>query len=137
MTLEANKARAKTFMDGLGAGRFPDNLLSDDFAAWTILSGDLPGERYRGAVAMLASVFQAPVKIDIQTLTAEDDRVVVQSRSEGTLVDGTVYRNDYVFVLTFAGGRIAKAQEYFNTATVREVLAPVMQAAAARAAEQK
>ena len=47
MSLERNKQIATRFIEALGRGRVDETPFTDDFAAWTASSGNVPGPEYR------------------------------------------------------------------------------------------
>jgi hypothetical protein len=67
-------------------------------------------------------------------LTAEEDRVAAEIRSNGRFTDGDAYENVYVFVLRIRDGRIAFVAEHFNPDPVVKQILPRIQAAMAKAA---
>lgn len=131
-----NRAIAKAFIASIPGGRLDTALMADDFTAWTTGSGEMPSpaQRLPGGVALLATVFSQPLRIDITAITAEDDRVVLEADSFGPLVNGQEYRNRYVFVLRLKNGKVSRFEEHNNPIVVREVLGPLMKAAMDKAA---
>jgi ketosteroid isomerase-like protein len=126
MSLTDHRESIKAFLAGVASGHVPDALVTSDFHAWTTSSGALPGERYRGGVGLLAKIFARPLQMDIISLTAEEDRVVAEVQSQGTLITGEDYRNTYVFVFRLRDGRVASLAEHFNPVVVTQMLAPLM-----------
>jgi uncharacterized protein len=63
---------------------------------------------------------------DIQSVTAEGERVVVEFEGNGTLVNGEPYCNQYCMVFTLAEGRIRQINEYFCTILADEKLWPLV-----------
>lgn len=121
---------AERFLAALSAGDVPDDLLTGDFTAWTTSSQVwVEKARYQGAIRLLASVFDAGLQFRALAITAEEDRIAVEVRSHGMLVNGEVFEGAYSFHLRTRDGRIASIAEYFDPATVRAKLAPLMQAA--------
>jgi ketosteroid isomerase-like protein len=62
----------------------------------------------------------------IHSVTAEDDRVVVEFEGNGTLVNGEPYCNEYCMVFSLADGRIKQVNEYFCTILADEKLWPLV-----------
>jgi len=50
------------------------------------------------------------------------DVIVVQARGRNLTRDGQRYDNDYVFVIHFRDGKIARYEEYCDTALIARVL---------------
>ncbi len=93
-------------------------------------------QRYQHLVRLLAAMCAEPIRFEIHALTAEEDRVVAEASSLATLIDGSEYRMDYVFVLRIRNGRIAPNAEHFNALVAQEKLVPLMAEAAARLVTQ-
>jgi ketosteroid isomerase-like protein len=130
----SNRQIAEAFFAALSAGSLPDDLVTEDLTAWTTTSGSMPGERYRGGVKLLQSLFPAGLAYTVDSLTAEEDRVAAEVQSRGTLSTGEDFHNIYVFLLRIRDGRVASVAEHFNPGVVREKIAPLMQAAMAKPA---
>lgn len=129
-----NHQLVRDFFAALSSGNLPDELLTPDMTAWTTTSGTSDKARYQGSVKLLGSVFNDGLTYTVQSLTAEEDRVAAEVQSHGTLVNGEVFQNTYVFVFRIRDGRIASAAEHFNPDIVREKIVPLIQAAMAKAA---
>ena len=124
---EANKALARAYFAAVTAGELPDSLLAADMTAWTTTQGPLDKATYQGLIKVLAQMCAQPLAFTVQSLTAEDDRVVAEPTSEGVLVNGQPYGNTYIFVFRIRDGRIAAIAEHFNALVVQETLIPLMQ----------
>jgi ketosteroid isomerase-like protein len=55
------------------------------------------------------------MKFTIHSITAQDDRVVVEAENISNIIDGTVYDNFYVFIFYIRGGAIYRMNEYLDT----------------------
>lgn len=64
----------------------------------------------------------------VQTVTAENERVVVEFEGNATLSNGARYCNQYAMVFTLRDGKIKHINEYFCTKLADEVLYPVVAA---------
>lgn len=116
------------YLAAVTAGELPDSLLTPDMTAWTTTQGTIDKATYQGMIRLLAAVSAQPLRFTVDSITAEEDRVVAEVRSEGTLINGEPYANTYVFVLRVRDGRIAAIAEHFNALIVQEKLMPVVQA---------
>jgi ketosteroid isomerase-like protein len=123
----------REFLAALSKGELADDMLTPDFSGWTVLSGPVTKAVYQAAFKVFSSIFEEGPTPTIHSLTAEEDRVVAEFRSTGTLANGDAYQNDYLFLFRIREGRIAYVGEYFNPDIVREKIAPAMAAAMARA----
>jgi hypothetical protein len=126
----------REFLAALSQGGLADDMLTPDFSGWTVLSGPVNRATYQGAFQVFSGIFKEGPLLTIHSLTAEDDRVVAEFRSNGTLVNGDAYQNDYLFLFRIRDGRIAYVGEYFNPDIVREKIAPAMAAVMARQARR-
>ena len=118
---------ARKFFAGLFSGDIPDELLAPGMTAWTTL-GTVDKATYQGGVKVLASLFIGGFNYTIDSLTAEEDRVVAEIRSNGKFPDGGGYENVYVFVLRIRDGRVASVAEHLNPDPVVKKIMPRMQA---------
>ncbi|MFD2430180.1 nuclear transport factor 2 family protein [Sphingobium scionense] len=89
---------------------------------------DAPAAAYQRGVAMLGSLFQGGLTFTVDSLTAQEDRVAVEVRSAGMLVNGEPFANRYVFLLRIRDDRIASVAEHFNPAPVEAQIKPLIQA---------
>jgi ketosteroid isomerase-like protein len=131
--MNANHQIVREFLAALSKGELKDDMLAPDFSGWTVLSGPVARATYQRAFAVFASIFSEGPTPTIHSLTAEDDRVVAEFRSKGTLRSGDAYQNDYLFLFRIRDGRIAYVGEYFNPDVVRAKIGPAMAAAMAEA----
>jgi ketosteroid isomerase-like protein len=120
------------FFAAVRAGELPDAMLTEDMAGWTTLQGPMSKAAYQEAIRILARISREPLAFTIDSVTAEDDRVAAEVRSDGVLIDGTPYANTYVFVFRVRDGKIASVAEHFNALIVREKMIPLLHTPAAR-----
>ena len=124
----ANKELARAYFAAVTAGELPDALLTPDMTAWTTTQGTMDKAAYQGLIRLLRRMCAEPLAFTVEALTAEDDRVVAEARSDGVLVNGEPYGNTYVFVFRVRDGRIAAIAEHFNALIVQEKLVPLVRA---------
>ena len=62
--------------------------------------------------------------VDIDQMTAEDDRVAVKARSTAVTADSKLYCNEYHFLFWFSEGKIVRIDEYLCSMTMARVLNP-------------
>jgi uncharacterized protein len=102
-------------------------LLADDIQ-WT----NIGSTRYSGTYAgkeqliseLLGPVFgrlKAGIESTIDSIIAEGEFVVVQSRGEAETKEGQSYNNTYCHVFHLRGGKIVQVTEYFDTALTNAV----------------
>lgn len=129
--MQTNKQMVRDFFAAIAVGDLPDALVTPDMTFWSVNSGVSDRARFHGGIKILASIFGGTLTYDIAALTAEEDRVVAEISSHGTLANGEAFDNTHVFVFRFRDGRIAAVVEYMNQFVVRDKLAPLLQAAMA------
>jgi ketosteroid isomerase-like protein len=61
-------------------------------------------------------LFSRDVKLDFRGFYGDGDVVVVEQRLQATLPNGSVYDNDYCFVLELENGQVRRVREYMDTA---------------------
>jgi ketosteroid isomerase-like protein len=133
---EQNYALAREYFAAVSNGDLPDDLLTPDMTGWITTGGAMDKSSYQYLIKLLAAMCARPLRFAIQSLTADEDRVVAEAESEGTLVNGEEYRNSYVFVFRIRDGRIAAVAEHYNALTVQDKLMPLIGAAKAKLAGQ-
>lgn len=129
-----NHQLARAYFTAVTAGELPDELLTPDMTGWITTGATMDKASYQRLVRLLAAMCDGPLAFTVNSLTAEDDRVVAEAQSEGLLVNGETYRNTYVFVFRIRDGRIASVAEHYNALVAQEKLVPLMKDAAARIA---
>jgi ketosteroid isomerase-like protein len=131
---EQNKRVVLAFIEAMGAGdaAAAEPCLAPD--AYTLAKGfgKFAGVRERELILATISAFRklvpAGMQPDIQSMTAEGDRVVVEFEGNATLSNGASYCNQYCMVFTLLDGRIKQVNEYFCTILADEVLFPLVAA---------
>jgi ketosteroid isomerase-like protein len=127
MSIEERKTLARRYLELLPLGRIAELPLSPRFSGWSSLSGEVPGPEFLTRIAVLPKMFNPPLQFTIDAVTAEDDRVAVQCHSQGMLIDGKPYDNQYHYLMTFEQDRLLKVFEYMNPKKA-EVMFAVLQA---------
>jgi hypothetical protein len=131
---DANHQIAREFFAALSSGDLPDALLTHDMTAWTTSSGAWSDKaRFQFGIKLLRSIFDGGLSYQVDSLTAEEDRVAAEVQSNGTLINGEQYRSRYVFMLRIRDGRIASVAEHTDPGPVREKLGPLLREAMAKA----
>lgn len=122
-----NAAAARSFVEALlaGAGGDAKALLAPDATWW--ISGTLPfsgtfsiAELFAGSAQMFAEA-TGPRTGGIGAITAQDDRVAVESWVRRELGDGRVYHNEVHMLMTFRDGLIVAIKEYGDTDLLRRL----------------
>jgi ketosteroid isomerase-like protein len=130
-TIEKNKRTACEFIESLQdlTGARSASLMSES-ATWQVMArsktlplGDqLTKAQFCTMIQSMQVVFPKGVRHEIKTLTAEEDRVAIETESHADLPGGRVYRNVYHFLLRIEGDKVASAQEYTDLLYAKEVI---------------
>jgi ketosteroid isomerase-like protein len=132
---QSNHQLVRDFLAALPSGNIPDDLLAPDISVWTTSGGaGVDKARYLGALKLLASITNGPMTYILDSLTAEEDRVVAEVREHGTLINGEDIRNDFLIMFRIRDGRIASIAEHFNPIPVKEKIEPLMRNAMSKTA---
>ncbi len=129
---ERNHQLVRDFFLAIAKGEVPDALVTPDMTFWSVNSGTADRARFHGAMKILSSIFSGTLVYDIVSLTAEDDRVVAEITSRGTLA-GEPFDNTHLFLFRIRDERIDNVIEYMNQFVVRDRIIPQMQAAMSKA----
>ena len=99
----------------------------DDVVWRTIGEGSWSGE-FSGKQTIIDEIFRPLERVLVERATIPtrlidgDDVIVVQARGKNATRDGQRYDNDYVFVIHFKDGKIARYEEYCDTELIARVL---------------
>lgn len=126
------KTVLQRYVDALDAGdaRSVRELFAPD-ASWRLDAGDLPTSgTFSGREAIIdgflktAMSHYAPdtIQLQITSMIAEGDRVVLQWTSRAKTVNGRDYENDNIGVFTVRDGKIQNVREYMDTLYVKDVV---------------
>lgn len=129
MSTEQNKQLVRDTWDAIGAGdldTFMNNLADD--VTWTFFgshrfAGTLSGkdELTNKLFAPLGDVLDGGISVDVLSMTAEGERVVVEAKGKAKAKSGKDYNNDYCLVITCANGKIQAVREYLDSELVTDV----------------
>ena len=130
MTLEQKRAAAIKF--ALSVGTVPngldDDLVTEDFLYWAHGIGTIDKETFRRLIVTMKPLFASPVQFHIAGTTAEGDRIAIEADGDGTLTNGTPYRNKYHFLAVFRGDKIQSFKEYYDSKYSAEIFGPALAA---------
>jgi ketosteroid isomerase-like protein len=116
-SLVVNKQVVREFFEylnqhGLAAalGTFPEDC------RWWNAAGVVSRDQMRAFVQALVSHLAEELVFEIDTVTAEEDRVAVEARARGLRKNGVRYANTYHFLFRVRSGRIVEVREHCDTA---------------------
>lgn len=102
----------RDFLNALSRGELKEEMLTPDMSGGTVLSGTVDRKTHQPAFELLSRLFKGELAITIHSPTSEDDRAVTEFSSDGTLLTGAVYYNDYLFLFRIRDGQAARVSEY-------------------------
>ena len=105
------------------------SFCTDDFR-WIMMDKRMGGgepasfskDDYIKMVSGFGGIFPQGIRMEFEAPLAGKDRVAVEARSEGLMKNGNAYRNLYVFMLRFSGGRIKEIREYLDSGYAHRTL---------------
>lgn len=130
---EQNKKVVITFIEAMGRSDGAAAIPCLDPEAFTLAKGfgKFAGVRQYdtivGTIDAFKQLLPAGLRPTIQSITAEDDRVVVEFEGNSVTCDGQPYCNQYCMVFTMRDGRIRQVNEYFCTILADQVLWPLVE----------
>jgi ketosteroid isomerase-like protein len=130
--IEANKQVALKFLNAMSEGDAETMASCLALDAFTITKGfgKVSGRRDRNTMLATTAAFKEIVPAGfsptIEKLVAEGDTVVLEFQGNAVLSNGKPYCNEYVFVLTFADGKIKQLNEYFCTVLADALILPLL-----------
>lgn len=129
---EANKQVVLTFIEAMGKGDpvAAAPCIAEDTFTLAKGFGKFAGVRTHDTILATIGAFKqlmpTGMKPEIFSVTAEDDRVVVEFEGNGTLINGETYSNQYCMVFMLREGKIRQVNEYFCTILADEKLWPLV-----------
>lgn len=124
MSIEQNKKLAVEFFARLSANDIAGALdtMTDD-ATWWIAgkreqlpaAGDHSKKQIARLLDTMVSQLKNGLKMTLNSLIAEADKVAVEVESYGELRNGRVYNQEYHVLLTIREGKISEVREYLDT----------------------
>ena len=125
-----NKETAKKFLTAMGTGDADTvkSVITSDMTIVTtgtsLMSVTHDYNAILGVAGGISAVTKSGIAFTFLNLTAEDDRVAVETEGKSTMLDGTPYNNQYHFLIFFRDGKVCKMREYLDTKLVDAVLVP-------------
>ena len=129
---EQNKKVVLNFIEAMGKGdaAAAAPCIAEDTFTLAKGFGKFAGVRTHDTILATIAAFRqlmpSGMEPDIHSVTAEDDRVVVEFEGNGTLINGESYCNQYCMVFTLRDSKIRQVNEYFCTILADEKLWPLV-----------
>jgi len=130
---EQNKAVVLKFIEAMGAsdGATAATCLAPDAFTRAMGFSKVAGVRHHdtiiGTIEAFKKLLPTGLRPEIRSVTAAEDRVVVEFVGHATTCEGKPYNNEYCMVFTLADGRIKQVHEYFCTLLAEDVLLPLLE----------
>jgi ketosteroid isomerase-like protein len=124
MKTEQNKEIVRRYFNLTREGNFQGtfDLMSEDFILCGMgmppLAYQLTKDQIKEAVKGVATETAEPLIFNIVGITAEGNRVAVESERHTKLLNGSVYHNRYHFLFIVNDGLISTIKEYLCTYTL-------------------
>jgi ketosteroid isomerase-like protein len=126
---ERNKNTIRQFFDAFVNGRNQEMyaFLTDDATWWVNGKSEFGGPIEKAAwFAQIISVFakaKSPLGLEIVSMTAEEDRVSLEARSQVFFEKIKFnYENEYHFLFRLRDDRICSVREYLDTEYVAKIM---------------
>ena len=119
MGIAENKQIVATFVEHLPQGTADWGLVADDAQWWIQGAGNVSKSQIREIAAGLGAMATS-AQMFIDHITAEEDRVAVESHSRFEMSDGRLFENTYHFLFHLTDGRIVLVREHFDTGYARD-----------------
>ena len=87
-----------------------------------VLSGERTGQQIAEIYEFVSQVLPNGVRLELHSMTAEEDRLICHASGTGKTVEGAPYDQDYLYLLNFRDGKISRLVEYMDTKLVDERL---------------
>ncbi len=129
---EANKKLALEFLHAMSEADAEGQArcLAPDAVTYTKGFAGVSGWRNRETMIATTAAFKEVVptgfRPKIVKVVAEGEIVVLEWEGNAVLSDGTPYCNQYVFIFTFADGKIRQLDEYFCTVLADKTILPLL-----------
>ena len=125
--VERNKELTRALIAAIGRGDadYIADAYADDGQLFTmgktLISGTYDKAAIREFAGSVLEAFPDGISYTIHNMTAEDDRVAVETTGEGMHISGVSYKNDYHFLFVWRGGKLLQLKEYMETEAGTEV----------------
>lgn len=125
--LEEQIRIAKDYVTHVAGGGIDESHYADGFTVWTTSNGDIDGKEFLPKVRRSKNLWITPLKMTIDSVTAQPGRVVLQTRSAGKLITDADYSNNYIFLIEFDdANKIRHVREYFDIRRLEALYRPAL-----------
>ncbi len=102
-------------------------MMTDDATYWVQGKSHLfpyAGEKTKEEICRYfatPSVFKDGLALRVGSMTAEDDRIAVETEVDGVAPNGKRYNNTFHYLFVLREGKIARVKEYFDSYHAAEI----------------
>lgn len=124
---EANKQTVLKFLEVFSSGDVEGILdMLDDSATWWVagtipLSGTKSKKEFGEMLSGVAENCKGPITLTPHAVTAEGERIAVETESYAELNNGRIYNNHYHFLFIVRDGKIHAVKEYLDTMHTNDI----------------
>jgi ketosteroid isomerase-like protein len=116
MDAEHGKALVREFLDVLHSGDIDGALARTTAEPVLMIFNNVIPDGFRMLAGMVPALFDGPPTREYTAQFVDGDTVLSQITIRGTTKKGEEYQNYYLIICTFEGDKIAKMQEYIDSA---------------------
>jgi ketosteroid isomerase-like protein/quercetin dioxygenase-like cupin family protein len=121
---EANRRTAIAVLEAVPRGELLRDLMTEDAVWWVPGRGDMTLDAFEPGLKGFIDLIKPDGRMIIHEITADGDRVAMETESLFPLKDGRLYNNTNHFLFEFRDGKVSKVKEYCDTALVAAIFAP-------------
>ena len=100
-----------------------DAICDDEVEFWVAGSFPFSGSRTKAealqGMTEVVALFPEGLHFEVEAMTAEGNRVAIEATGEGRTAHGTLYQQEYHFLLEVRGGKVLTWREYLDTERAR------------------
>jgi ketosteroid isomerase-like protein len=116
MDAEKGKALVREFLDVLHSGDIDGALARTTAEPVLMIFNNVIPDGFRMLAGMVPALFDGPPTREYTAQFVDGDTVLSQITIRGTTKKGEEYQNYYLIICAFEGDKIAKMQEYIDSA---------------------
>lgn len=126
-TTETSREIALRFLEVFSTGDVNATLeMMDEKATWWVagtipLSGTKSRTEFGEMLSGVAANCKGPITLTPSAVTAEGERVAIETESYGELNNGRIYNNLYHFLIIVRDGKIQEVKEYLDTMHTNDI----------------
>jgi ketosteroid isomerase-like protein len=116
MDAEKGKALVREFLEVLHGGDIDGVMARTTRDPVLMIFNNAVPDGFRMLAGMVPALFDGPAKREYTAQFVDGDTVISQVTIRGTTKKGEEYQNYYLILCTFEGDKVARMQEYMDSA---------------------